>query len=813
MVKGRYPELPVGGRLKFFIDQWKLITDDKWVLSTIANGYKLEFQNLPPFSGIRETHVNANNQAILNSEVESLLQKAAIEPVPFAQRQQGFYSTFFLVPKKSGELRAVINLRPLNQYLKTQHFKMDTLKTVLNLVKKGDWAISIDLKDAYFHIMVHIKHRKYLRFCIQGKAYQFRALAFGPKTSPRVFTKIVAVAAAHLRMQSIRLAVYLDDWLALNAKRRFLLKNREIILSLFSRLGFLVNKEKSNLIPTQDIVYIGGRFCLDKGIVMPTPERIIKLRNAVLALLGKEVTARQYLQTLGLMASCLEIIPNARLQMRPIQLHLLHWWKPVSRDLELLIPKITAFEGASELVVTGSQHSQGQIFVSNPSQQNNCHGCFHSNVGRKSGSSDHTGFLVRKTERTTHKLSGVGGSNLDYKKLPSSVEKSMCSGSIRQHNSDSVYLPSGRDSVASTVLQNLGTLAVGYQEQYHTESSSHSGKIEHPTRPVEQGSNKAHRMDLEQCSFKSNLSYLGETFDRSLCIISQQEDGHLLHLGPSSPSLRCRCFLSDMESNVCVWVPANLPDSQSFGTHEARTMSGHSDSAAMAKKTLVSGSTTIVHCKSNQVTRDSQSLESTKHNNISSGSQSVQSECMAAINRHLSASGFSQEVRNLLSASWRAGTQKDYSGKFKQFSSWCRGKQIDTYSASLTDCAEFLSSLFHKGLQYRTIAGYRSMLSSVLPPVNNIPVGQHPHIVRLIKGIFNSRPPTTKLLPEWELPLVLGLLKRPPFEPLSLAPLKYLTWKSLFLVAITTFRRASDIQALKLGSGNVSVQKRGITFI
>ena len=209
--------------------------------------------------------MNASNQAILNSEVESLLQKAVIEPEPFAQRRQGFYSTFFLVPKKSGELRAVINLRPLNQYLKTQHFKMDTLKTVLNPVKKGDWAISIDLKDAYFHILVHRKHWKYLRFCIQGKAYQFRALAFGPKTSPRVFTKIVAVAAAHLRMQSIRLAVYLDDWLALNAKKRFLLKNREIILSLFSRLGFLVNKEKSNLIPTQDIVYIGGRFCLDKG--------------------------------------------------------------------------------------------------------------------------------------------------------------------------------------------------------------------------------------------------------------------------------------------------------------------------------------------------------------------------------------------------------------------------------------------------------------------------------------------------------------------------------------------------------------------
>ena len=84
-------------------------------------------------------------------------------------------------------------------------------------------------------------------------------------------------------------------------------------------------------------------------------------------------------------------------------------------------------------------------------------------------------------------------------------------------------------------------------------------------------------------------------------------------------------------------------------------------------------------------------------------------------------------------------------------------EQIDTYSVSLTISAKFLSFLFHKDLQYRTIAGYRSRLSSVLQPVNTIPVGQHPHFVRLIKGFFNSRPPTTKLLPEWELPLVLDL--------------------------------------------------------
>ncbi|CAC5390837.1 unnamed protein product [Mytilus coruscus] len=80
-----------------------------------------------------------------------------------------------------------------------------------------------------------------------------------------------------------------------------------------------------------------------------------------------------------------------------------------------------------------------------------------------------------------------------------------------------------------------------------------------------------------------------------------------------------------------------------------------------------------------------------------------------------------QNTRQLLSASWRAGTQKDYSGKFKKFCSWCNEREIDPYTATLTEVADFLTCLFTSGLQYRTIAGYRSMLSTVLPPIENIP--------------------------------------------------------------------------------------------
>ena len=215
---------------------------------------------------------------------------------------------------------------------------MNCMKKVINLAKKGDWAILIDLQDAYFHISLHKNHRKYLLFCIQGKAWQFKALPFGPKSSPRTFTKVVSVVAGFLRMQNQRLAVYLNDWFLLNAIKSRLLIDRDRTLNLLARLGFLVNKEKSQLVPLQQIVYIGGIFQLNKGLLLPTPDRVEKIKRAVLKINNSQVTARDYLQLLGLMASCIEMIPYARLHMRPIQLHLLFWWRPASRNMEMVIP-------------------------------------------------------------------------------------------------------------------------------------------------------------------------------------------------------------------------------------------------------------------------------------------------------------------------------------------------------------------------------------------------------------------------------------------------------------------------------------------
>ena len=77
-----------------------------------------------------------------------------------------------------------------------------------------------------------------------------------------------------------------------------LMEDREKTLNLLINLGFIVNLEKSNLIPTQTITYIGAMFCLKEGIVRLALERITKLLLGIENILIKEsqATARDFLQ-------------------------------------------------------------------------------------------------------------------------------------------------------------------------------------------------------------------------------------------------------------------------------------------------------------------------------------------------------------------------------------------------------------------------------------------------------------------------------------------------------------------------------------
>ncbi len=98
----------VGGLLVAWL---ALPNPSRCLLRTIRLGYAIQFARRPPkYRGIHSTTVRAADAPILRAEIAVLLAKDAIEPVPPADMRSGFYSPYFIVPKKSGGLRPILNL-------------------------------------------------------------------------------------------------------------------------------------------------------------------------------------------------------------------------------------------------------------------------------------------------------------------------------------------------------------------------------------------------------------------------------------------------------------------------------------------------------------------------------------------------------------------------------------------------------------------------------------------------------------------------------------------------------------------------------
>ncbi|KAM3877835.1 uncharacterized protein col7a1 [Diretmus argenteus] len=258
----------------------------------------------------------------LMSEVATLLQKGAVTPVPGGEAHQGFYSTYFLVPKKDGGLRPILNLKGFNDCLKRLPFRMLRLSCLLSSIRRGDWFTTVDLHDAYFHISVHRDHRKYLRLFFQGNAYEYAVLPFGLSLSPRTFTKCMEAALAPLRRQGIRVLNYLDDCLICSQSEPQAQLDTVAMLSHLENLGLAVNRGKSCLILSRRVEYLGLVLDSESMRVVLSLRRTAVLVNSLSQLrraVGKRVTVKGGRRLLGLMAAAGQVVPLGLLHMWPLQ--------------------------------------------------------------------------------------------------------------------------------------------------------------------------------------------------------------------------------------------------------------------------------------------------------------------------------------------------------------------------------------------------------------------------------------------------------------------------------------------------------------
>ena len=163
--------------------------------------------------------------------------------------------------------------------------------------------------------------------------------------------------------------------------------------------------------------------------------------------------------------------------------------------------------------------------------------------------------------------------------------------------------------------------------------------------------------------------------------------------------------------------------------------------------------------------------------------------------------GIQKESADIIMASWKPGTEKQYQSHLKRWASFCGGRDINPFNPNVNDIINFLTVSFNRGVGYSSINTSRGALSSLGVMVDGASAGSHPLVIRFLKGVFNLRPPKPRYTKTWDVQPVVNFLRS--LYPLCTISLKEITLKMVMLMALTQAARIQTLHLLILPGINI----------
>lgn len=237
---------------------------------------------------------------------------------------------------------------------------------VVESLLASDYLASVDLSQAYCHIPIVDRHRRFLTFLYKNRRYNWTCLPFGLATAPQSFALVTNWVAELFRKEGIRILVYLDDFLLAHQNRTCLQSQVDHVLRRLKFLGWTVNVMKSQLSPVRCIQFLGISWNTETNRISLPEKKVEAIRDLLRKFIRLKTWSLRGAQSLmGSLGFASFAIPLGRLHLRPIQLasrqlcqrsprHLvrippnvvetLHWWMAnIQKDVALHFPENRAF--------------------------------------------------------------------------------------------------------------------------------------------------------------------------------------------------------------------------------------------------------------------------------------------------------------------------------------------------------------------------------------------------------------------------------------------------------------------------------------
>ena len=750
--------IPLTGRTSYFYDNWESINASSQVLNIIS-GYEIPFVKEPYQYHHPITQANSYEERILiEEEINNLLAKDAIEEIPMSELY--YSSSMFLVTKKSGGKRPVLNLKPLNKFVPNQTFKMEGIHLLKDFLKPNYFMTKLDLSDAYYSIPIDKHSRHYLQFIFEGKLYQFKVLVFGLNTAPRIFSECMKPVVAFIRSKGILIIIYLDDILLAARTYHECLCQTNFAIDLLESLGFCINCKKSQLIPSQHIPFLG--FVVDSTtMTIGLPLEKIALIQSLAATLkesSQPVTLRSLSRFIGMCTATRPAVFQAPAHYRHLQF-LKNSVLQNSLELNWVYNrKVSLNQAAKEDLVWWinhlSQNSTQPIILPSPNKIITTDSDGDMVRGRSFSRT-----LVRGRNKVTHKFKGTDGRFYESEVV---CERSTLSDSHQssggQYDCLSLYKPFGWNRFCQSLHARSQNVEVVPKKKYPHFSCLHPRSTQLHSRNSVPINKSQFRMKTQSSNFSSDLCNLHYSRSRPFCNKSKQSSSEINFMVPRSRCSGNQCFLNSLVQPAMLCISPLQSTYEMPKKNSVQQSQGSPHCSGVEVETVVSNSTIDALRSPVVASQYFRSIDSsiTSRENAPETSHIIH---VAAVRRCLGQFKLSTRVSNIIMSSWRSGTQAQYKSAWSKWSSWCAEKQEDPVSCDISCFLEFLSELFDSGLQYRTISVYRSAISASHLSVEGSSIGSHQLVSRFMKGVYELRPPQPQVFTTWDVGTVLRYLK------------------------------------------------------
>lgn len=438
---------------------------------------------------------------------------------------------------------------------------------------------------------------------------------------------------------------------------------------------------------------------------------------------------------------------------------------------------------------------------------------FWHRLGRSHSGRHDTGLLESHREKNAHKQSRTSSCIQKPETLCKNLPCTTCPCQIRQRHCNRIHKQTRGYSLSSNVHAHMASPKMGRERKYSLVSCPYCRSTQHRSRSAESQKSSAYRVDPQHFSNCLSFSENGNTKHRSICLRQDTSTPSVLHMVPQQQSLGGRRFFNKLDRNECICLSSNMSHTKSSVADETPAVSADPHSSFLAAENVVSRSSTFAYEFPNYASRETRPSPAAEGEILPSATRATQTGSVATQQPTRGPPVLSNRGNELVAASIRTGTRKDYKCKYKIFRNWCSERGVNPSSIHVNQIVDFLAYLHDKNLSYRTICGYRSMLSHYVGHIDGIPISQHPLIKQAIRGIFNINPPKRKLPPKWDLGKVLEALRHEPYEPLSESSLKYISLKTCFLLAVCTAKRATDLSKFSIKDDLFKLTNMSVAFI